>query len=143
MHITLQTQREDDTRPAPRSLQFHFGKRYKKFCGQEKVDRRCNDGRLKSEFSERRDCLQNKKQVTEGQAQGSDKQQQDDNVEHRTPGKNRLHRDRLAAHGGKQGPVGFIINMYHCSYITHHCFSYSREDNIVNYKSEVAFLFLI
>lgn len=142
MHITLQTQREDDT-GLPRGVYNSTSANATKNSGQEKVDRRCNDGRLKSEFSERRDCLQNKKQVTEGQAQGSDKQQQDDNVEHRTPGKNRLHRDRLAAHGGKQGPVGFIINMYHCSYITHHCFSYSREDNIVNYKSEVAFLFLI
>lgn len=142
MHITLQTQREDDT-GLPRGVYNSTLANTTKNSGQEKVDRRCNDGRLKSEFSERRDCLQNKKQVTEGQAQGSDKQQQDDNVEHRTPGKNRLQRDRLAAHGGKQGPVGFIINMYHCSYITHHCFSYSREDNIVNYKSEVAFLFLI
>lgn len=62
-------------------------------------------------FFERGDCLQNKKQVTEGQAQGSDKHQWDDNMEQSTPGKNRLYRDRLAAHGGKQGPVGFIINM--------------------------------
>lgn len=32
-------------------------------------------GRLKRGFSERGECLQNKKQVTKGQAQGSDKQQ--------------------------------------------------------------------
>lgn len=68
---------------------------YKNKCEQEDVG-----FRLKRWcFLKKEDCPRNKKRVTVGQAQGSDKQ--DDNVEHRTLVINRLRRGSLSSTGRK------------------------------------------